>query len=50
MERLHLAGSIIMGDNIPLDANGQADPGRHDGGERAGFAGGPRGRAAAGPG
>jgi beta-N-acetylhexosaminidase len=26
IERLHLAGSIIMGDNIPLDANGQADP------------------------
>jgi beta-N-acetylhexosaminidase len=27
IERLHLAGSIIMGDNIPLDANGQADLG-----------------------
>ena len=26
MERLHLAGSIIMGDNVPLDARGQADP------------------------
>lgn len=26
IERLHLAGSIIMGDNIPLDARGQADP------------------------
>ena len=26
IERLHLAGSIIMGDNIPLAANGQADP------------------------
>ncbi|WP_255768193.1 glycoside hydrolase family 3 N-terminal domain-containing protein [Pseudarthrobacter sulfonivorans] len=26
IERLHLAGSIIMGDNIPLGANGQADP------------------------
>ena len=25
IERLHLAGSIIMGDNIPLDARGQAD-------------------------
>ena len=39
IERLHLAGSIIMGDNIPLDANGQADPASHDGGERAAFAG-----------
>lgn len=26
IERLHLAGSIIMGDNIPLDAGGRADP------------------------
>lgn len=26
IERLHLAGSIIMGDNIPLDGGGQADP------------------------
>ena len=26
IERLHLAGSIIMGDNVPLDARGQADP------------------------
>jgi beta-N-acetylhexosaminidase len=26
IERLHLAGSIIMGDNIPLDARGQTDP------------------------
>lgn len=25
IERLHLAGSIIMGDNVPLDADGQAD-------------------------
>ncbi|MDQ5862631.1 MAG: beta-N-acetylhexosaminidase [Actinomycetota bacterium] len=25
IERLHLAGSIIMGDNVPLDARGQAD-------------------------
>lgn len=25
IERLHLAGSIIMGDNVPLDASGQAD-------------------------
>lgn len=25
IERLHLAGSIIMGDNIPLDASGQAN-------------------------
>src|SRR6476620_4539268 len=26
IERLHLAGSIIMGDNIPPDANGQTNP------------------------
>jgi len=26
IERLHLAGSIIMGDNVPLGAGGQADP------------------------
>lgn len=26
IERLHLAGSIIMGDNIPLDGAGRADP------------------------
>src|SRR6478735_6099703 len=26
VEHLHLAGSIIMGDNVPLDARGQADP------------------------
>lgn len=26
IKRLHLAGSIIMGDNVPLDARGQADP------------------------
>ncbi|MBT2532041.1 beta-N-acetylhexosaminidase [Arthrobacter sp. ISL-48] len=26
IERLHLAGSIIMGDNIPLDARKQVDP------------------------
>ncbi len=26
IERLHLAGSIIMGENIPLDAGGKADP------------------------
>ncbi|WP_354146584.1 glycoside hydrolase family 3 N-terminal domain-containing protein [Arthrobacter sp. 754] len=26
IERLHLAGSIIMGDNVPLDANGQVNP------------------------
>jgi beta-N-acetylhexosaminidase len=26
IERLHLAGSIIMGDNVPLDANGLANP------------------------
>jgi beta-N-acetylhexosaminidase len=26
IERLHLSGSIIMGDNVPLDANGKVDP------------------------
>jgi beta-N-acetylhexosaminidase len=26
IERLHLAGSIIMGDNVPLDAQQQVDP------------------------
>jgi beta-N-acetylhexosaminidase len=26
IERLHLSGSIIMGDNVPLDANGRVDP------------------------
>jgi beta-N-acetylhexosaminidase len=26
IERLHLAGSIIMGDNVPLDAQNQVDP------------------------
>lgn len=26
IERLHLSGSIIMGDNVPLDATGRVDP------------------------